>query len=438
LGHDPDTAVGIDVFDLVHPDDLGYAAGALQETARKDGLHLPVQIRVAHAAGHWVDVEITASTVADPIGSRLIILSLRPLAVRSVLPERRRAFEALLDGVARRCAGATWQAVPGIVTDVLAQFGEFFSAARVIFALEDHATGTLRTHAEWSAPDALPASLSMVDTTAVVVVDRNDRTQPMLREFRYTEDVTSVPDQHHRCLAQLGVQSELLVLVAPDDVLLAALTVHWTTSGDPHWEDALGTHTNLLAQILAATLQRSRSEAIVHHRSLHDPLTGLANRNLLLASIEQALSQLSDDNRSGLALLYCDLDGFKQVNDQYSHDAGDRTLIDVANRIRSQVRPGDVVARIGGDEFVVLCHRIADPDLVDDVARRIRTAVASRPPDGLTDRLDISIGIAWTDRHGDAQHLLKEADRHMYTVKQAHQDRLPQPPRPGRDSTRRH
>jgi len=430
LGHDPDAAVGINVFELVHPQDLGYAAGALHETARKDGFHLPVQIRVAHADGHWVDVEITANTVADSADARQIILSLRPLDTRLLLPERRRAFEALLDGVARRCAGATWQAVAGIVTDVLAQLGEFFGASRVLFALQDHTTHTLRIQAEWTAADTLSAALTPTQTEPVIAVDTDDEPWTPQLQFRYTENVGSASDHHHAFLARLGVHSELVVPVAPNDVLLAALAVHWTSSADPYWDDALGTHANVLAEILAATVQRSRSEAVVHHRSLHDPLTGLANRDMLLASIEQALNQLRGDHPSGLALLYCDLDDFKHINDQNSHDAGDRALIDVAHRIRSQVRPGDVVGRIGGDEFVVLCHRIADRHLVDDVARRIRTAVVSRPPDGLTDRLDISIGIAWTNQPSVAAQLLSQADREMYLVKQAHQEHQPNPTQP--------
>jgi len=266
LGHDPEAALGINVFDLVHPDDLGYAAGALHETARKDGFHLPVQIRVQHAAGHWVDVEITANTVIEPGESHRIVLSLRPLDARLLLPQRRRAFEELLDRVSRRCAGATWQAVAGIVTDSLGQVGEFFNASRVIFALQDHTAHRLRVQAEWSASDALPASHNSTNAGSVVVVDTDDPSSPRRPPFRYTEDVTSVPGDHNALLAHLGVHSELVVPVAPDDVLLAALAVHWPESGDAHWDDALGTHANALAQVLAATVQRSQSEAVVHHR----------------------------------------------------------------------------------------------------------------------------------------------------------------------------
>ena len=415
LGHDPATLTGTNVFERVHPDDLGYAAGALHETVRKDGLHIPVQIRVAHADGHWVDVEITANTPASPDGSPCIVLSLRTLDPRLVLPERRREFEEFLDGVSRRCAGATWQAVAGIVTDALAGVGELFHASRALFALVDHDDESVRVQAEWSAPGVEPASHVVA---AMKLAELDWSTDAIREEFTYTEDVEAEPERFASLRARLDVHSKLIVPVAPDGVLLAVLVIHWAESGDPYWDDALGTCVQAFGQILTATVQRSRSEAVVHHRSLHDPLTGLANRSQLLANLRHSLGRLTPTNRSGLALLYCDLDGFKEINDEHGHDVGDRVLIDIANRIRSQLRPGDLVGRLGGDEFVVLCHRIEDRRQIEDVASRIRTAVASRPPAGLTDRLDVSIGIAWTNERRDADELLREADRQMYAAKQ--------------------
>lgn len=420
LGYDPAALVGTNVFERVHPDDLGYAAGALHETVRKDGLHIPVQIRVAHAAGHWMDVEITANTPARPDGSPCIVLSLRSLDPRLVLPERRRGFEDFLDGVSRRCAGATWQAVAGIVTDALAGAGELFHASRALFALADHDDETVRIQAEWSAPGVQPVTHVISNAK---LADLDAFRDALLEEFVYTEDVEATPDRFARTLVELGVRSALVVPVAPDGVLLAVLVIHWAESGDQHWDDALGTYAQAFGQILTATVQRARSEAVVHHRSLHDPLTGLANRSQLMANLRHALSRLTATKRSGLAVLYCDLDGFKRINDEHGHEVGDRALIDIANRIRSQLRPGDLVGRFGGDEFVVLCHRIDDPRQVEDIAARIRTAVASRPPTGLRERLDVSIGIATAHECCDADELLREADRRMYLVKQT------QPPR---------
>ena len=413
LGHDPVAAVGTNVFERVHPDDLGYAAGALHETVRKDGLHIPVQIRVAHGDGHWVSVEITANTPMSSDGERRIVLALRPIDPRLVLPERRREFEGLLDGVARRCGGATWQAVNGIVTDALGRLGDLLHASRTMFALVDHPSETITVEAAWNAPDVLPVAAG---TTTAELVDLNALGAAIDDGFRYTENVALEPCGS-QALRNLGVHSELVVPVAPDGVLLAVLTVHWASSADQCWDDALGTYVQAFGQVLTATVQRSRSEAVVHHRALHDPLTGLANRSLLLADVRDGLSRLTNRDRGGLAVLYCDLDGFKHVNDDHGHEVGDRTLIDIADRIRSQLRPGDEVGRIGGDEFVVLCQRIEDPDLAEEVATRIRAAVVNRPPPGLTDPLDISIGIAWTNQPGDAEDLLREADQQMYLVK---------------------
>ena len=143
-----------------------------------------------------------------------------------------------------------------------------------------------------------------------------------------------------------------------------------------------------------------------------------------LTNVRDALDRLTSRDRGGLALLYCDLDGFKHINDDHGHQLGDRTLIDIADRIRSQLRPGDVVGRIGGDEFVVLCQRIEALNLADDVATRIRTAVVNRPPPGLTDRLDISIAIAWTNQPYDAEDLLREAEQQTYLVKHTRHKRV--------------
>ena len=420
LGHDPDAAVGTNIFERVHPDDLGYAAGALHETVRKDGLHIPVQIRVAHGAGHWTNVEITANTPVTPDGARHIVLSLRLVDPRQVLPERRREFEGLLDGVARRCGGATWQAVDGIVTDALARLGESFGASRTMLAFVEHEPEALSIQAEWNAPGVDPVSRTSAIAEILELGSLADATDG---GFVYTEDVAAPRRRSSEALTHLDVHSQLMVPVAPDGVLLAVLVVHWSGSGDQLWDDALGTYVQAFGQVLTATVQRSRSEAVVHHRALHDPLTGLANRRLLLANLRDALSRLSTRDRSGLALLYCDLDGFKHVNDEHGHDVGDRTLIDIANRIRSQLRPGDIVGRIGGDEFVALCQRVEDPDLAEEVATRIRTAVVNRPPLGLTEPLDISIGIAWTDQCCDADALLREADQRMYLDKHTHTSR---------------
>ena len=152
-----------------------------------------------------------------------------------------------------------------------------------------------------------------------------------------------------------------------------------------------------------------------------DPLTGLANRTSLGPALEQAVERA---RRRGVRLAgaFIDLDGFKQINDLYGHDAGDRCLIEVARRLRSTVRASDVVARLGGDEFFVLLEEVLDEGAVESVIRKL-LAEAVRPyelPDGAQARLSASIGVSlFPDHAGDAAALVKLADTAMYSAKQA-------------------
>jgi len=120
--------------------------------------------------------------------------------------------------------------------------------------------------------------------------------------------------------------------------------------------------------------------------------------------------------------VFIDLDGFKQINDVYGHDAGDRCLIEVARRLRTTVRASDVVARLGGDEFFVLLEEVQDEIAVESVIRKLLTE-AVRPydlPGGAQARLSASMGVSlFPDNAGDAGALVKLADAAMYSAKQA-------------------
>ena len=158
------------------------------------------------------------------------------------------------------------------------------------------------------------------------------------------------------------------------------------------------------------------------HRALHDPLTGLANRSLLLDRISQALAR---SRRTGgrVALYFLDLDGFKAVNDRLGHAAGDEVLIATATRLRSVTRPGDTVARVGGDEFVVLVEETRRTDDAATYGERLRSS-ASRPVDIGGSPVSVACSVGWvvSGRRADAATLLAQADRRMYDDKAARQD----------------
>lgn len=168
--------------------------------------------------------------------------------------------------------------------------------------------------------------------------------------------------------------------------------------------------------------ERKRSESAIRHQALHDGLTGLPNRLLLIERLDQALARVRRQGKE-LAVLFVDLDDFKAVNDRYGHLAGDRVLQTAAHRLREQVRDTDTVARIGGDEFVVLLDSVSDPDGVHIVASKLVNAM-SQPvqieiAEGRVEcRVGASIGVALAPRDGTTvDTLLHQADRQLYQAK---------------------
>ncbi|MEV0796122.1 diguanylate cyclase [Kribbella sp. NPDC050281] len=170
----------------------------------------------------------------------------------------------------------------------------------------------------------------------------------------------------------------------------------------------------LLIQIDDVTARKDAERELRHHAA-HDPLTGLPNRRLLQHRFAAVLERTRASGRPG-AVLFCDLDHFKLVNDGYGHEAGDRALREIATRLAAEVRHGDTVARLGGDEFAILAEDIVDEDLATLITR-LETAV-SRPLPGITIEVSTSIGTApITPGSTDLDTLLHTADQAMYDAK---------------------
>jgi diguanylate cyclase (GGDEF)-like protein/PAS domain S-box-containing protein len=176
-----------------------------------------------------------------------------------------------------------------------------------------------------------------------------------------------------------------------------------------------------VAHTLASALARQRTEQRMRHEALHDPLTGLANRTLLRDRLEHAIAR-SERERGATAVLFIDLDNFKAVNDSHGHAAGDAVLVESARRLHGAVRPGDTVARIGGDEFVALCEHV-DEDSALAVARRLQDALRPSFTAGRVEyQLSASIGVALGD--GEPDRLLGAADAASYRAKAAGRGRI--------------
>ena len=213
-----------------------------------------------------------------------------------------------------------------------------------------------------------------------------------------------------------GMSSAAIVLIKgkgqPYGVLAAAShELHDFSEGDVDFMQAI-------ANVLANAIERRQAEEQTQHEALHDPLTGLPNRSLFLDRLEHALS-VTARRESSVAVLFLDLDQFKLVNDSLGHAAGDELLSSVAPRLEQALRPGDTVARFGGDEFAVLAEDIGSERGATRIAERISEALSK--PFVLRDRehfVSASIGISIGTGSEQPEALIRDADSALYRAKE--------------------
>ena len=178
-------------------------------------------------------------------------------------------------------------------------------------------------------------------------------------------------------------------------------------------------HPALLRRAVKYAIERKRSEVQLAHQALHDPLTGLPNRALFLDRLGVALDR-SRRTSTSVAVLFLDVDNFKEINDTHGHAAGDMLLTGLANRLRTTLRPMDTVARFGGDEFTFLFEDLASEREVVLIAERIsRDAQLPIVVDDGESAITVSIGIAMVaDPSIPPETVIREADAAMYRAKE--------------------
>ncbi|QRG68663.1 sensor domain-containing protein [Brevibacillus choshinensis] len=163
---------------------------------------------------------------------------------------------------------------------------------------------------------------------------------------------------------------------------------------------------------------RKQSEETIHHLAYHDSLTDLPNRRMYVQQLTKEI-MLGKRFQSNMAVLFLDMDKFKDINDSFGHDVGDMLLIEAASRLQACVQPGDIVARLGGDEFTILLSQLTDTKQAEAVAEQILSQL--QKPFELNGHLvtvSCSIGIALFPQDGEtAEDLLKRADTALYAVK---------------------
>ncbi|MEZ5186095.1 MAG: EAL domain-containing protein [Candidatus Nanopelagicales bacterium] len=216
-----------------------------------------------------------------------------------------------------------------------------------------------------------------------------------------------------------GTPQEVQMLTAGGRSIWVSLTVSVLHDRGEFEDDAFS------LAVLEDITARRLAEQTLKHQARHDALTGLPNRYALVAELEAALERLWGST-GRVAVMFCDVDGFKTLNDTLSHRAGDEVLVAIAQRLREAVRPTDTVARLGGDEFVVIAEQLASGDEALAVAGRLCQSVqAPFSVQGRDVGLGLSVGVTVTsDPRATSEDLLRQADLAMYRAKDKGRNRV--------------
>jgi diguanylate cyclase (GGDEF)-like protein/PAS domain S-box-containing protein len=280
-------------------------------------------------------------------------------------------------------------------------FETFFDHARIGLALADLATSYVRVNETYAELLGRPPE-DLVGVPFTEVLHPDDRASEVVRvdDLLSGRETSLTAEERY-----VGPQGQVLWV-------LHGVSLVRDLTGQAQW---FAVSAQDITERRKVETDLRELTATLTERAVRDPLTGLANRSLLLERLRGVLAR---DARTGqtTAVLFLDLDGFKAVNDQHGHSVGDEVLVAVASRLAAAVRPSDTVARIGGDEFVVLVEG-ADDEVVDVVVERLRAAV-SEPLPTLDLKMGVSIGVALSARgEGQPRALLTAADAAMYREK---------------------
>lgn len=364
----------------VHPDDRGRVAAAL-DAALESGADYETEYRIVRPGGEIRTVLARARVFTDLDGQPLRMVGAGlDVTDRKRFRERLEAREAVLN-VAQELTD-----VGSFEWDVAADQMSWSDGLYRIFGFE---------------PGAIPATLASY-LGCVHPDERAARGRSMVRLLE-----TGLADEgEHR-------------IVRPDG------KVRWVELRIRALANEGGGTTRLVGGCQDITVRKLATQALeleletARARALRDPLTGLANRTLAFDRLEHAFA-LAQRRGSELAVLFIDVDGFKWVNDRFGHPVGDALLTAAAQRMRTCVRGSDTLARIGGDEFLVLCEEAAGTPDAPEIARRLHEAFASPfELGGSYEHLSISVGVSSiADRRSlSAKQLVEEADAAMYEAK---------------------
>ncbi len=407
LGVRPADAIGRNGFELIHPDDHDDLLGSLARLLEGTSAQRAVEFRARHADGTWRHVELVPTDLVHDPAVGGIVLNVRDITERKRSEEELRLLQTIMLSIDEAPdLGAALEVTVQRVCEVTG-----WASGAAWTPLPDGSALELRR--SWCREEPTLEAFceqrqALQLTPGVGLAGRVWASgEPTLWTHVADEDAGARD-------AGLAVAVAVPVLAERQVVAVLELFNRAEPSDDRR---VLGVVATVAGQ-LGTVVERKRAQERLAHQALHDPLTELPNRALFLDRLAVALARLRR-RPSTLAVLFADVDRFKNVNDSLGHDAGDRLLVALARRLREVLRPGDALARFGGDEFAVLCEDVAEAD-VSPIADRILMSLGEPfAAGGREVFVSISVGIALAD---DADHrpeaLLRDADAAMYLAKE--------------------
>ncbi len=372
LGWKPDELIGHRTLEFVHPDDRDLGIATWMEMLDSEGPSPPVRLRHRHRDGSWVWLEVTNQRRPGDGEDGDVVSQMLDVSDEMATLDALHAREQLL--------GQLTETVP---------VGLFHSdlGGNMLFA-----NGRLS--------ELLGTSFSPTLSDQLARLEPDDRA-----------DLDAALSA-----AGGGADVDIVVRVLLDE----GRTRHCSVSVRPLRDDhgAVTGLTGCVEDVTASVQSRSDLEV----KAISDPLTGCLNRAGALAVLQETLDRAPTGagDPAGTAAIFIDLDRFKQVNDEFGHATGDEVLLRVAERIRSSVRSGDVVGRLGGDEFLVICPGVTDPDTALAMARSLTARAFALPIELGPASVHVrgSLGVAWSEEAGaHASALIARADAAMYRSK---------------------
>jgi diguanylate cyclase (GGDEF)-like protein/PAS domain S-box-containing protein len=371
-GHARDDLLGTPLIDLVHPADRFATLVDLEAILAGAERSSSVVARLRHADGTWVPTEVVVGDERSRELLGAISVTLRDVTGRVVAERERDRLHAIMS------------ATPDLVT-MVGRDGRLLYANPA--ATEFFAVGIERG----GAPNIGRAEI------------------PRWALERYRTDAAPALKATGTWRGELALTKE-----GREIPLSCVLVAHRDDDG----------HIDRVSAIARDISDAKLFEERLRHQATHDDLTGLPNRILLMDRLEMALARTAR-LETGVAVLFCDVDRFKVVNDSLGHTIGDELLKEVAVRLAASVRPGDTVARFGGDEFVLLCADLTSPRDAVVLSERVQAAVREPIEAGDTELVvTLSIGIAYDERGvSQPNALVRDADAAMYRAKSRGRDR---------------